>query len=74
VPWFQIHGTTEAADVTEATIARGIGEKLASLGASPLNVDVTVVPRIDGGRDSAGKFKVIESNTGMSTPIQRTMR
>lgn len=73
MPWFQIHGTTEAADVTEA-IARGVGEKLALLGASPLNVDVTVVPRIDGGRDSAGKFKVIESNTGMSTPIQRTMR
>jgi phenylacetate-CoA ligase len=63
-----------AADVTEATIARGLRETLASLGATPLNVDVTVVERIDGGRDSAGKFKVIESSTGLSTPIQKTTR
>ena len=45
----------------ESTIAAGLRDKLAALGALPLHIDVTLVDRIDGGRDAAGKFKVVES-------------
>jgi phenylacetate-CoA ligase len=63
-----------AADTTKAAITRGIREKLASLDATPVNVDVTVVERIDDGRDSAGKFKVIESRTEATRPRGQTQK
>ncbi len=49
------------ADPARHAIATGLRTKLAGLGVTPLDVDVAFVERIDGGRDAAGKFKVIES-------------
>ena len=37
------------------------GTALAAAGALPVEVDVALVDRIDGGRDAAGKLRVIES-------------
>jgi phenylacetate-coenzyme A ligase PaaK-like adenylate-forming protein len=64
------------ADMSEATIRRGLGDALASLGAAPVDLEVAIVDRIDGGRDSAGKFKVIESSTEAvhEVPGQQTGR
>ncbi|HEU0213734.1 MAG TPA: hypothetical protein VFR13_06600 [Jiangellaceae bacterium] len=61
-------------DLTEATIRRALREALASLGAAPVDLEVAIVDRIEGGRDSAGKFKVIESSSEPSTPIQSIPR
>ncbi|HMG30955.1 MAG TPA: hypothetical protein VK585_12645 [Jiangellaceae bacterium] len=57
---------------TEAAITRGLLDTVASHGAAPLDVDVTVVDRIEGGRDAAGKFKVIESIAEPSNATSRT--
>jgi phenylacetate-coenzyme A ligase PaaK-like adenylate-forming protein len=50
-----------SADPTRAAIAAGLRARLAGLGVTSVDVDVTVVDRIEGSRDSAGKFKIIES-------------
>lgn len=53
--------TGASAERTQSAIAAGLRDKLAALGALPLHIDVTLVDRIEGGRDAAGKFKVVES-------------
>ena len=45
----------------KARIATGLQEQLLALGAAPLEIDVELVNSIEGGRDSAGKFKIIDS-------------
>jgi phenylacetate-CoA ligase len=52
--------TGASAQSVKAAITTGMREKLIALGAAPLDVDVTLVDRIDGARDAAGKFKIIE--------------
>ena len=50
-------------DVT-AAIRRGLSDAVTALGAAAPDVSVDVVERIDDGRDSAGKFRLIESRVG----------
>jgi phenylacetate-CoA ligase len=52
--------TGVAAEPARAAITSGMCDILATLDAVPLDVDVTFVDRIDGGRDAAGKFRIIE--------------
>lgn len=49
------------ADRARDAITAGLHTALTSLGVTAVDVDVAVVDRIDGSRDSAGKFIVIES-------------
>jgi transposase len=42
----------------EALVA-GERDRLAALGATPLEVEVAVVDRIEDGRDAAGKLRII---------------
>jgi phenylacetate-CoA ligase len=48
-----------AAEPARAAIATGLRERLAALGATPLEVEVAVVDRIEDGRDAAGKLRII---------------
>ena len=50
-----------APEPAKARIATGLQEQLLALGAAPLEIDVELVNSIEGGRDSAGKFKIIDS-------------
>ncbi|HSK97336.1 MAG TPA: AMP-binding protein [Euzebyales bacterium] len=52
--------TGVAAEPARVAITTGMCDTLASLDAAPLDVDVTFVDRIDGGRDAAGKLRIIE--------------
>ena len=49
------------ADRARDAITAGLHTALTSLGVTAVDVDVAVVDRIGGSRDSAGKFIVIES-------------
>jgi phenylacetate-CoA ligase len=51
-------------DDTTAAIARGLASAITALGADEPAVSVEVVERIEDGRDSAGKFRLIESRVG----------
>ncbi|TCM49014.1 phenylacetate--CoA ligase family protein [Kribbella sp. VKM Ac-2568] len=44
-----------------AAITERLGAKLAALGVEGMQLDVRLVPRIEEGRDAAGKFRIIES-------------
>jgi hypothetical protein len=44
-----------------AAITDRLGAKLAALGVEGMQLDVRLVPRIEEGRDAAGKFRIIES-------------
>jgi phenylacetate-CoA ligase len=50
-----------------AAIEDGLRAKLAGLGVEPLEIAVELVDRIDGGRDAAGKFKLVEAH---ARPVQ----
>jgi hypothetical protein len=45
----------------------GLRATLAGLGVEPLEIAVEPVDRIDGGRDAAGKFKLVEAH---ARPVQ----
>jgi phenylacetate-CoA ligase len=51
-------------DDTTSAIRRGLGDAATALGASDLEISVEIVERIEDGRDSAGKFRTIESRVG----------
>jgi phenylacetate-CoA ligase len=51
-------------DDTTAAIRRGLRDAITALGAEEPDVSVDVVERIEDGRDSAGKFRLIESRVG----------
>jgi phenylacetate-coenzyme A ligase PaaK-like adenylate-forming protein len=50
-----------APEPAAAAITDRIGAKLAALGVEGVQLDVRLVPRIEEGRDAAGKFRIIES-------------
>jgi phenylacetate-CoA ligase len=56
-PGFQVDDTTVA-------IRRGLRDAVTALGAVEPEVSVDVVERIEDGRDSSGKFRLIESRVG----------
>jgi phenylacetate-CoA ligase len=56
-PGFAVEDTTTA-------IRRGLTSAISALGAAEPEVSVEVVERIEDGRDSAGKFRLIESRVG----------
>jgi phenylacetate-CoA ligase len=51
-------------DDATAAIRRGLDDAITALGAAAPEVTVEVVERIEDGRDSAGKFRLIESRVG----------
>ena len=61
-PRLRVHAAlraSTAAEPTSAAIATGLRDRLAALGATPLEVEVAVVDRIEDGRDAAGKLRII---------------
>ncbi|TCO13880.1 putative adenylate-forming enzyme [Kribbella steppae] len=50
-----------APELAVAAITDRLSAKLAALGVEGIKLDVRLVPRIEDGRDAAGKFRIIES-------------
>jgi hypothetical protein len=50
-----------APDLAVAAITDRLRAKLATLGVDGIQLDVRLVPRIEDGRDAAGKFRIIVS-------------